>query len=206
MKAILLNGSPHSEGNTYFSLKTVADVLGKNQIETEIIHVCSKPEVGCVGCNACLAAGMCVFADEAFKEISEKVYSADALVLGSPVYYSGINGTFKCFLDRFFYQSKSRMRHKAAASVAIPRRTGGMPALEQLNSYLLYSEMLLVGSSYWNVVHGAKPGEVLSDAEGIATLECLGRNLAWVLKMMEYSKSAIPAPDKVKKPFMNFIR
>jgi len=112
----------------------------------------------------------------------------------------------KCFLDRLFYASRGKMRHKVGASIAVPRRSGGMPAFEQLNNYFLISEMLVVSSYYWNVIHEGKPGEVMEDSEGISVLKNLAQNLSWVIKMKEATKDILPAPKAYPRSWMNFIR
>lgn len=205
MKTILLNGSPHAEGNTFLALKKAADMLEAQGIETELIHIGGKQISGCVGCGACFK-GECAFADDFFRDATEKMYAADGLVLGTPVYYSGIAGGFKCFLDRAFYQSAGRMRGKIGAGIAVCRRSGGMTAFGQLNAYFQISEMPIATSFYWNVAHGAKPGEVLMDAEAVSTIEQMALNMAWLLKMKQETKDKVPLPEKTKKERMNFIR
>ncbi|MBH1941943.1 flavodoxin family protein [Mobilitalea sibirica] len=205
MKVIAINGSPKPRGNTYYALKTVCDVLNQENIQTEIITVGNMDIKGCMACGRC-ADGHCIFSDENFKELVEKVYEADALLLGSPVYYAGIAGTMKSFLDRLFFASRGRMRHKVGASVAIPRRSGGMNTFDQLNNYFLISEMLIAPSYYWNVIHGGAPREVLEDAEGMSVLHNLAQNITWMLKIKEYSKTSHPAPKPYPRAWTNFIR
>ena len=121
---------------------------------------------------------------------------ADGIVLASPVYFSGVAGTMKSFLDRAFFVSTANnnlFRHKVGASVAAVRRSGGLPTVNSLNHYNLYSEMIMPGSNYWNVAHGMHPGEMDKDAEGKQIMEVLGRNMAWLLKIMEKGKDEIPA-------------
>lgn len=205
MKVIALNGSPKPKGNTYLSLKTVCDALNAQYIETEIIHIGNMDIKGCISCNQC-KDGYCRFADDKMQEIINKIYAADGLLLGSPVYYSGIAGTMKCFLDRLFYANRGRMRLKIGAAVAVLRRSGGVATFDQLNHYFLISEMMVAPSYYWNAVHGSAPGEVLEDAEGISVLNNLANNMAWMIKMKEYSKEVLPVPSPVKRSITNFIR
>jgi multimeric flavodoxin WrbA len=132
---------------------------------------------------------------------------ADGIVLGSPVYYSGIAGTMKCFLDRTFYVAGvngNLFRHKVGASVAAVRRTGGSMTFNSLNHYLSISEMLVPSSNYWNVIHGLEPGDAAQDDEGIQIMRMLGKNMAWMLRMREASKNTEPAESE--KIFTNFIR
>lgn len=205
MKVIAVNGSPKQKGNTYHAIKTVCDELENEGIKTKILQVGRMNIDGCISCNRC-KEGYCVHNDDILKDMIDEIYEADGLLLGSPVYYSGINGTMKSFLDRLFYASRGRMRHKVAASIAVPRRSGGMPTLDQLNYYFLISEMLVVSSYYWNVIHGGSPGEVLEDLEGISVLKNLGRNMSWVIKMKEETKDILPSPTAYPRSWTNFIR
>ena len=205
MKVIAINGSPKSKGNTYLALKTVCDELTNQNIETEIIHIGNMNIQGCIACNKC-SEGQCIFSDDKLREIFDKIHHADGLILGSPVYYSGIAGTMKCFLDRLFYSNHGRMRLKVGASVAILRRSGGVATFDQLNHYFLISEMMVTPSYYWNVAHGTTPGEVLQDEEGISVLKNLSNNMAWMLNIKEYSKNVYPVPSPVKRTITNFIR
>jgi len=205
MNVIAINGSPHAKGNTYYALQTICEGLNENHIETEILHIGNQAIRGCIACNQC-KDGHCVLSDDKFKGWVEKIYAADGILLASPVYYADLAGTMKCFLDRLFYPSHGRLRHKVGASVAIPRRSGGVTTFDQLNHYFLISEMLIAPSYYWNVIHGATPGEVLEDQEGISVLKNLAQNMAWMLQMKEYSKDAIPAPDAFNRTWTNFVR
>jgi multimeric flavodoxin WrbA len=205
MKIIAINGSPKPQGNTYLSLKTVCDELNKQNIDTEIIHIGNMEIKGCISCHQC-KDGYCRFSDEALRNISEKVYEADGLLLGSPVYYAGIAGTMKSFLDRLFYPSKGLMRLKVGASLAVLRRSGGVTTFDQLNNYFLISEMMIAPSYYWNVIHGGVPGEVTQDAEGICILNNLASNMAWMLKLKEFGKEELPVPTPYERTFTNFIR
>lgn len=205
MKVIALNGSPKQKGNTYNALYTVCEELNKEGIDTEIIHIGNMDIKGCTSCGRC-SDGFCVHSDDELKSIAERIYAADGLILGSPVYYAGIAGTMKSFLDRLFYASRGRMRLKAGASVAVSRRAGGTNTFDQLNHYFLISEMITVPSYYWNGVFGGAPGEVLNDEEGMSVLCNLARNMAWILKMIEASKDTLPAPAPYPRKWMNFIR
>lgn len=205
MKVIAINGSPKPNGNTYLALKIVCDELEKQNIETEIIHIGNMNMKGCISCNQC-SGGHCRFSDDKLREIVNKVYAADGLLLGSPVYYAGIAGTMKCFLDRLFYPNQGRMRLKIGASIAVPRRSGGVATFDQLNNYFLISEMIIAPSYYWNVIHGRTPGEISQDEEGICVLNNLANIMAWMISMKEYSKNALPAPSSLERTTTNFIR
>jgi len=205
MKVIALNGSPKPKGNTYLALKTVCDELEQKNIETEIINIGNMELKGCISCGRC-SEGHCHFSDDKFREIVEKVYAADGVLLGSPVYYASIAGTMKSFLDRLFYPSQGRMRLKVGASVVVCRRSGGVTTFDQLNNYFLISEMMVAPSYYWNAVHGRIPGEISEDAEGICGLKNLAGNMAWMLNMKEYSKDAFPQPQPYPRDWTNFVR
>lgn len=206
MKVIAVNGSPHEKGNTYTVLCVAKQELEACGIEVEILQLGNRIIPGCRGCGACKKTGQCVFADDFFNEACEKLYAADGVIFGSPVYYAGVNGTLKSFLDRCFYQSKGRMRHKVGAAVAVSRRAGDMTTVDDLQKYFLISEMLIAPSYYWNVVHGAIPGEVLQDKEGISTVCNMARNMAWMIKMKEATQDSVEAPAAYPREFTNFIR
>jgi multimeric flavodoxin WrbA len=205
MKVIAINGSPKPRGNTYQSLKTICDALEERNIETEIIHVGNMDLKGCIACGRC-KDGHCHFNDDKMNEIADKIYAADGILLGSPVYYASIAGTMKSFLDRLFYPNGGRMRLKVGASVAVPRRSGGITTFDQLNNYFLISEMMIAPSYYWNVIHGGAPGEITQDLEGISVLNNLANNMAWMLNLRDYGKDAFPAPTPIKRNWTNFIR
>lgn len=205
MKVIAINGSPKSKGNTYHGLKTVCDVIEQEGIETEIIHIGKMDIKDCKACGGC-SGGHCVLSNDQFKEIINKIYEADGILLGSPVYYAGISGTMKCFLNRLFYPSGRRLRHKVAASLVVPRRSGGVSSYDQFNHYFLIGELLIAPSYYWNVIHGGSPGEILEDGEGMSILHNLGQNIAWMIKMKEATKETLPPPAAYKREWTNFIR
>lgn len=211
MKVVAFNGSPRKTGNTAGSLNTVLSELEKQGIGTETIHVGKEKIRGCLSCYACVNNGneRCITEDDPVNEWIQKMKEADGIVLASPVYFSGVAGTMKSFLDRAFFVSTANnnlFRHKVGASVAAVRRSGGLPTLDSLNHYILYSEMIMPGSNYWNVAHGMHPGEMDKDAEGKQIMEVLGRNMAWLLKIMEKGKDEVPSPEQAVKVITNFIR
>jgi len=211
MKVVAINGSPHKEGNTYHALKLVGAKLQENGIDFEIIHVGHKAVRGCTGCGTCRKTQdeKCVYVTDPVNEWIQIMKDADGIILSSPVYYSGVAGTMKSFLDRAFYVSGSNgnfFRYKVGAAVVAVRRTGGSSTLDTLNHYLSYSEMMLATSSYWNVIHGTTQGDALQDAEGVQIMEVLGENMAWQLKMREITKDTLPAPTKKQKVMTSFIR
>jgi len=211
MKMLAFNGSPHQEGNTYHAIRLVADELEKEGIETEIIQVGSQAIRGCVACYQCIknVDERCGLKGDEVNEWIQKMKQADALIFGSPVYYSAINGTMKSFMDRAFFVAGVNgglLRHKVGAAVVAVRRSGGLPTFNQLNNFLCYSEMLIPSSNYWNVIHGTKPGEAVQDEEGKQIMQTLGKNMAWLMKLVEYGKEAIIPPERENKIMMNFIR
>jgi multimeric flavodoxin WrbA len=209
MKVVAFNGSPKKEGNTYHAIKMVTDELEKEGVEIEIVHVGNKVIRGCLACGQCTKNRneKCVIENDDVNEWIQKMKSADGIIIGSPVHYSGIAGTMKSFLDRAFYVSSSGLlRHKVGASVVAVRRSGGVTTFDQLNHYLTYAEMLMPTTNYWNVIHGTAPGEVVQDAEGKQIMSVLGKNMAWLMKLVENGKDSIPAPEKERKVFTNFVR
>lgn len=211
MKVIAFNGSPRKNGNTQGALTTVLAELKKQDIETETILVGKEKIRGCLACYSCSKNmnEQCITKDDPVNEWIQKIKEADGILLGSPVHFSGVAGTMKSFLDRAFLVSSMNgnlFRHKVGASVAAVRRSGGIPTMNSLNHYLLYSEMFIPGSQYWNVVHGMNPGEMEQDGEGKQILEVLGRNMAWLLKTLDKGKKEFPLPEKVDRVRTNFIR
>ena len=211
MKVVALNGSPRKEGNTYQALKIVCDELEKKGIETQIIQIASKEIRGCTACNACFKNRdeKCILTGDDTNDIIQLMKAADGILLGAPVYYSDIGGTMKSFLDRAFYVSSannSLFRHKVGAGLVALRRSGGSASLDQLNHYLTYSEMVIASSNYWNIIHGTMPGEALRDEEGIQTMRILGKNMAWILKLIENGKGLVAKPEMERKTKMDFIR
>jgi len=209
MKVVAFNGSPRREGNTYHAIKMVADELEKEGIEVEIIHVGNKTIKGCLACGACSRNKneKCITDNDEVNEWIQKMKEADGILLGSPVHYSAISGTMKSFLDRAFYVSNSGiLKNKVGASVVAVRRSGGVTTFNQLNNYINYAEMLMPSSNYWNVIHGTKPGDAMEDEEGKQIMRVLGKNMAYLLKLVQNGKGTVEAPEREKKVFTNFIR
>lgn len=193
MKVLLFNGSRREKSCTYTALSLVAKELEKAGIDTEIIYI---------GLNAVNGK-----LDALVKECAAKMKEADGLVIGSPVYYASPTGEIQVFLDRFAGVAGADLRHKPAAAVASARRAGTSATLDVLYKYLMYNEMPVVTSNYWNMVHGNTPEEVLQDKEGVQIMETLGKNMAWLLKCLEAGKKAgVEEPAKPVKVMTNFIR
>lgn len=211
MKIVAFNGSPRKQGNTFHAIKIVSNELEKQGIEVEIIHVGNSVIRGCIACGKCgeNQDERCVLPDDGVNEWMQKIKEADGIILGSPVYYSAIAGNMKGFLDRVFYISNvngGMFRHKVGAAVVAVRRSGGIPTFNQLNNYINYSEMLVPTSNYWNVIHGRLPGEALEDEEGVQIMRVLGKNMAWLLKLVENGKGKVESPERENKVLTSFIR
>jgi multimeric flavodoxin WrbA len=210
MKVVAFNGSPKKEGNTYHAIQMVAEELEKNGIEVEVIHVGNKAIRGCLACNGCAKNQneKCVINDEVNDWI-QKMKEADGVIFGSPVHYASVGATMKAFLDRAIYVTSVNnymLRHKIGAAVVSVRRSGGVPTFDMLNNYINYSEMLMPTSNYWNVIHGTIPGEVKGDEEGKQIMRVLGKNMAWLMRLVEFGRGKVEEPEKEEKIFTNFIR
>ena len=205
MKVLILNGSPKAHGNTAIALEEMAKIFAEENIETEIVHLGNQNIRGCIGCGTCYKTGKCVF-DDAVAELAEKFREADGMVIGSPVYYASANGTLIAALDRLFYSSRFDKRMKVGASLAVARRGGCTATFDQLNKYFTISGMPVASSQYWNILHGAKPGQVLEDAEGMQTVRTLARNMAFLMKSIALGMEAYGLPQREKPQFTNFIR
>lgn len=205
MKVLLLNGSPRAAGCTYTALRQAADVLEACGMETEIFHLCQKPVPGCRSCLSCRKTGRCVF-DDCVNVVREKLENADGLIVGAPVYYASPNGEALAALDRIFYAG-GHFAHKPAAAIVSARRAGTTAALEVLQKYFTISQMPVVSSQYWPMVHGNSPEEVLQDEEGLQIVRTLARNMAWLLQCIEAGRKAgVTPPEREPRKVTNFIR
>lgn len=204
-KILLINGSPRKNGNTYAALSEVASALEAEGMETDIISIGTKAVQGCIACNKCAELGRCVFKDELYNTVRAKIEEGIAgLIVGSPTYYAGPNGSLCALLDRVFYSCGGMLQYKPATAIAVCRRGGASAALDRLNKYFTINNMPVVSSQYWNIVHGRTPGEVSQDAEGLQTMRVLGRNMAWLLKSIEQSGQSIP--EREERIMTNFVR
>lgn len=189
MKVLLINGSSRKNGCTYTALSEVANSLNAEGIETEIVQIGTSAIRGCIGCRGCAGKGRCVFDDDVVNSFIEKMKKADGLIVGSPVYYASANGSLISLLDRMFFAGGHDVfAYKPAAAVVSARRAGTTVTLDEINKYFMISEMPIVSSSYWNMVHGSVPEEVFQDKEGLQTMRNLGRNMAWLLKALSGTK------------------
>lgn len=203
MRVLLLNGSPRHGGNTSIALAEVEKTLHEAGIETVTVQIGTETIRGCIGCGGCVKKGRCVFSDPVYDRLRALLEEGiDGLVVGSPVYYAGPNGTLCALLDRLFYSSSSLLAYKPAAAVAVCRRGGASATFDRLNKYFTITNMPVVPSQYWNSVHGAAKGEAAQDLEGLQTMRTLGRNMAWMLRGMRPSDRPEPEP----RQRTNFIR
>ena len=196
MKVLLINGSPHEKGCTYTALSEAAAELEKNGVETEIVWTGTNPVRGCIGCGGCKKAGKCVFNDDVLNSILEKAKTADGYIFGSPVHYAAMSGTMSCVMDRLFMAGGASMQYKPAAGISSARRAGTTETYDQFGKYIGINRMLNVPSQYWNMVHGSKAEDVQKDKEGLQIMRTLGKNMAWLLKVLECAKeNGIELPE-----------
>ncbi|OKZ03266.1 MAG: NADPH-dependent FMN reductase [Alistipes sp. 58_9_plus] len=180
MKVLLINGSPHREGNTFIALSEVARTLESEGVQAEIVHIGTKAVQGCIACGKCAELGHCVL-----------------------VYYAGPNGSLCALLDRVFYSCGKYLAYKPGAAVAVCRRGGASATFDRLNKYFTIMNMPVVPSQYWNSVHGRLPGEAREDAEGLQTMRVLARNMARLLKA---GVGPALAPEAEERQWTHFIR
>lgn len=211
MKVLMLNGSSNAKGCTYTALSEIGKVLNDENIDFEIFQMGAKPVRDCIGCNKCNGES-CIFTDDNVNEFVQKAYEADGFIFGTPVYFAHPSGRILSFLDRAFYSNGKdelyeAFAYKPAAGVASARRGGTTAAIDALNKHFGIAQMPTVGSTYWNMVHGQKPQEVVKDLEGMQTMRNIGRNMAWMIKCFASGKEngiALPATETVYAT--NFIR
>ena len=204
-KVLLVNGSPRPDGNTFCALQEIEGQLRKHGIDTEIYQIGTKPVRMCINCAGCRRNGGkgCVFDDDPCNEIARKMAEADALIVGSPVYYGQPNGGILAVMQRLFFSAGHVVQNKPAAAVAICRRGGATATLQTLNMMFEMMNMPVVTSQYWNIAYGAGKGEAKLDKEGMQTMRTLGNNMAWLLEKIGDGS----APERDERPeFMNFIR
>ena len=204
-KVLLINGSPRENGNTFTALSEVAKTLNSEGIDTEIISIGKKAVQGCIACGMCGRTGKCTFNDDLYYKVMRVVKDGiDGLIIGSPVYYGGPNGSLCALLDRVFYSLGPDLQYKPGASVVVCRRGGATAAFDCLNKYFTMMNMPLVSSQYWNLAYGQTPGQAALDKEGMQTMRTLGRNMAWLLKKLSTGEGGIP--EREQRVWTSFIR
>ena len=205
MKVLLINGSPHSKGNTFIALKEMEKIFQENKVETELIHIGNKAIRGCIACGSCRKKGKSGFDDEV-NVTAPKFEEADGIVAGTPVYYASANATLVAFLDRLFYSTGFNKTMKVGASVVVARRGGLSATFDELNKYFTISGMPIASSQYWNSVHGREQGDAAQDVEGLQTMRTLARNMTFLMKSIALGKEAYGLPEKEEWTPTHFIR
>lgn len=209
MKVVAFNGSARRDGNTAILLRRVLKVLEEEGFETELVQLAGEPLHGCRACRGCIEKKnrRCVNDGDGMNEHIGKMLEADGILLGSPVYFSMMTPEMKALIDRSGYVARANsdmFRRKVGAAVVAVRRAGGVPTFDAINHFFFISQMIVPGSSYWNIGMGSKKGEVEGDAEGMRTMDTLGRNMAWLLKKLMRQPAMAGTPHRVaskKKAF-----
>jgi len=202
MKALLINGSPHRDGNTQRALEEVASQLAKNGVESEIVWIGVKAMQGCIACGMCGRKGFCTFDDDVYHQVRTLLPDCQALIVGSPTYYGGPNGSLCALLDRVFYSCQRNLQNKVFASVVVARRGGATTTFQRLNMYAMMSNMPVATSQYWNLAYGQTKGEVARDPEGLQTMRTLADNVAWLMKSTQHE----PVPQREVPDRFNVVR
>lgn len=190
IKVVAFNGSPRKNGNTSILIHTVFDVLNAQGIETEFIQIGNKTVHGCTACGKCreIADCKCHIKNDLLNQCIEKMVAADGIILASPVYFADITSELKALIDVAGYVTRGSghlLARKVGAGIVAVRRAGELHALNSMNNFFLINQMIIPGSSYWNMAFGSGVGDVLKDIEGIQTMKKLGENMAWLLKKIK---------------------
>ncbi len=205
MNVLLLNGSPHKKGCTFTALSEISTTLKAYGIDSTMVQLGTQPVPGCIACQKCRTGlSRCIFNDEPYQQCVELLDDIDGIVIGSPVYYAGPNGSLCALLDRLFYSSSAKLAGKPAAAIVSCRRGGASASFDRLNKYFTINSMPVVASQYWNSVHGNTPEEVRQDLEGLQTMRTLAANMAWMLKSIKTNPD--PRPQQEPLTLTNFIR
>lgn len=205
MKVLMINGSPHSSGNTSIALGEMEKIFKENGVEVENIFIGNKDIRGCIACRRCAETGKCVF-DDIVNETAVKFESADGLVVGTPVYYGSANSTLMSFLTRLFFSSHFNKTMKVGAAVGVARRGGLSATYDELNKFFAISGMPIATGQYWNGVHGREIGEAAQDEEGLQQMRTLARNMVFLMKAIADGKEKYGLPEKEAFHTTNFIR
>ena len=207
MNVLLVNGSSRAKGCTYTALRQAADVLEAEGITTEIIHLGTAPVRDCPACGGCERDGHCVFTDDCVNALIDRAKTADGFVYGTRVYYAHPSGRLLSVLDRAFYAGSAAFAHKPGFAVVSARRAGTTASLDAVMKHFTINQMPVVSSTYWPMVHGNTPEEVLQDAEGLQTMRNAARNMAWLLKCIQAGRErGILPPQAERDSRTNFIR
>jgi multimeric flavodoxin WrbA len=204
MKVLLINGSPHTDGNTMVALREMDKIFAAEGIETEVVNVGHQLVRGCTACGACAELGKCVF-DDIVNETAPKFAECDGMVVGSPVYYAGANSTLVSFMTRLFFSAPIDKRMKVGAAVVAARRGGLSSTFDELNKFFTIAGMPVASSQYWNSIHGRMPGEALQDEEGLQTMRTLASNMSFLMKSIALGKEKFGVPEREPVVRTNFI-
>ena len=205
MKVLLINGSPHANGNTSTALNEMIKIFDAEGIETKLVQVGNRVVRGCVACNKCSELGKCIFND-VVNETAPLFEEADGLVVGTPVYYASANATTIAFLDRLFFSTPFDKTMKVGASVVVSRRGGSSSTFDEINKFFTISNMPVASSQYWNMVYGLVPGDAEKDLEGLQTMRTLAKNMTFLMKSIALGKEKFGLPEKEEWIATHFIR
>ena len=190
MKVVAFNGSARKDGNTAILVNTVFKELNKAGIKTELVQLAGKKIRGCIACMKCFENQnkRCALKGDVINDCIEKMLEADGIILASPTYFTDVSAEMKALIDRAGFVAKANQdmfRRKVGAGVIAVRRGGAIHAFDTLNHFFLINQMIVPGSSYWNIGIGLAPGDVIGDDEGMMTMKTLGVNMAWLMKKLE---------------------
>ncbi len=206
MKILMINGSPHKNGNTAIAFEQMKKIFdAEDNIETEILHIGNQGIRGCIACRTCSKTGKCVF-DDIVNETADKFKEADGLVVGTPVYYGSANATLIAFLDRLFFSTSFDKTMKVGTAVCTARRGGITATFDELNKYFTISGMPIASGQYWNGVHGREIGDANQDAEGLQQMRTVARNMIFLMKSIQLGKEKFGLPQKENFIATNFVR
>lgn len=212
MKVLMLNGSFNPDGSTSAGLEIMAKTFTEEGVETEIVTVGGKPIADCMACGKCAELKHCVFENDGVNDFAAMAKDADGFVFGSPVYYAHPSGRIQSFLDRLFFSTMradgyAALHHKPVASIVVARRAGTSASFDVMNKYATISQMIVVGSSYWNEFHALTKDDVPQDPEGLQTLRNLARNMVYVMRCLKAGRDAgIREPENESAVLTNFVR
>ena len=190
MKVVAFNGSARRDGNSAILVRQVFEELGKAGIETELVQLAGEHPRGCIACYQCFKTkdGSCAVKDDCINDCITKMRDADGILLASPTYFADVTSEIKALIDRAGMTARANgdmLRRKVGAGVVAVRRGGAIHAFDSLNHFFLISQMIVPGSSYWNIAIGREIGDVKQDAEGLQTMKILGENMAWLLEKIK---------------------